>query len=75
MEKQKENLETLGIHKRKTAQQKEIYAARETTDKEEKQERKMKAETMRRNRKKLEEIAKDVKQNGSDTKSNLEDWR
>ena len=40
--KQKENPETCGIRKRKTAQKKEIYADRESTDEEERRERRMK---------------------------------
>ena len=40
--KQKENPETRGIRKRKTAQKKEIYADRESTDEEERRERRMK---------------------------------
>ena len=40
--KQKENPETRGIRKRKTAQKKEIYADRESTDEEEMRERRMK---------------------------------
>ena len=67
--KQKENP---GIRKRKTAQKKEIYADKESTDEEERRERRMKGWE---GTEILDESAIDVKRNGSDTKSNPEDGR